>query len=158
MSSPWSAPDAGNHRHGPVPPPPPAPGPVAAPGATHGPANPFAPPSEDDVVPFMPGTVYGRAVPVGAYGPAPVWPTLPPTDPMAVTALVLGICGLIILPIPFSMVALGLGIAALVRIRRGLRTGKGLAIAGIALGAFGTLMTLALGAMFGIIMFAGAGA
>lgn len=165
MSSPWSAPDAGTHRPGPVPPPPPpppgvtpVPGAPTTPGTTPAVENPFAPPSEDLLsAPVVPGSVYGQRLPAGAYGPAPVWPTLPGTDPLAVWALVLGIIGLIILPVPFSMIALGLGIASLLRIRKGLRSGKGLAIAGVVLGALGTLATLAVGALFGVLMFAGTG-
>jgi len=165
MSSPWSVPDAA--RQGAVPPPPPpaphaahawpaAPGQVAPPAADRA-DNPFAPPSDDDLPVGPAGGVYGQHVPYGAYGPPPVWPTLPPHDGLAVAALVCGIVGLVILPIPLSQIALGLGIASLVRINRGTRRGKGLAVTGVVLGGLGTVGLLAVGALFGAMMWVGPG-
>jgi hypothetical protein len=66
---------------------------------------------------------------------APGWPTAPRlrTDGMAVASFVTSVVGL-------GLVGIGLGVAALVRIRRGLRQGRWLALAGIAVGAVWTVV------------------
>jgi hypothetical protein len=66
--------------------------------------------------------------------PPPYGYTPPPrgTDGLAIAALVTGLLGLALIP-------LGLGIAALRRIKRSGAAGGGLAIAGIVLGAVGTI-------------------
>lgn len=65
---------------------------------------------------------------------APGWSTAPRRrlDPLAVASFVTAVVGL-------GLVGVGLGIAALVRIRRGRTTGRGLAIAGVAVGLVWTL-------------------
>lgn len=69
---------------------------------------------------------------------APGWqPPRPPTDGLATASLVTAVVGL-------GPVAVGLGIAALVRIHRRHARGRGLAIAGIAVGAVWTLVAAAL--------------
>jgi hypothetical protein len=70
------------------------------------------------------------------WGPPPTgqWQYGPPaqgTEGMAVAALVLGI-----IPVFAGLLGIGLGIGALARIKRSGRGGRGLAIAGIVLGAF----------------------
>lgn len=164
MSSPWSAPDAGNARPGPVPPPPQEVTATTGASRTTGADNPFAPPSADmDLGPAAAGSVYGRHLPAGAYGAAPQWPAPPSTDSLAVASLVCGIAGFVVtlvLPLPLAPVALGLGIAALVRINRsaGARAGKGVAIAGIVLGGLGTLGMLLVAVLVGAVLWTGFGA
>ncbi len=68
----------------------------------------------------------------GAYYAAGWRPPTPPRDVLAVNSLVAGLIAL-------GPVALGLGIAALGRIRRGATRGTGLAVTGIVLGAVSTL-------------------
>jgi hypothetical protein len=72
-----------------------------------------------------PGPAPGEPSPYEAPRPAG-------TDGVAIASLVTGILGL-------ALVAVGLGIAGLVRIKKSGRSGKGLAIAGIVLGALGTV-------------------
>jgi len=69
----------------------------------------------------------------GAYYAAGWQPPAPPRDVLAVNSLVAGLIAL-------GPVALGLGIAALGRIRRGATRGTGFAVAGIALGTVWTLL------------------
>lgn len=69
---------------------------------------------------------------------APGWqPPRPPTDGFAIASLVTAVVGL-------GLVGVGLGIAALARIRRKGTRGRGLAIAGIALGTVSTLVVVGL--------------
>ncbi len=72
------------------------------------------------------------AVPEPYY--APGWPTAPRRrlDGLAVAAFVTAVVGL-------GVVGIGLGLAALRRIRRGTTTGRGLALAGVAIGAVWTV-------------------
>src|ERR1043165_5718368 len=67
------------------------------------------------------------------FGQPPGAPGAPRTSGLAVAALILGILGSI-LPCPFGLISIGLGIAALVKIGKtpGLG-GRGMAIAGIVL-------------------------
>ncbi len=72
---------------------------------------------------------------------APGWQTpRRPTDGFAIASLVTALVGL-------GLVAVGLGIAALVRIGRNGSRGRGLAIAGIAVGAIGAVVVIAIGAL-----------
>ncbi|WP_407344867.1 DUF4190 domain-containing protein [Pengzhenrongella phosphoraccumulans] len=72
---------------------------------------------------------------------APGWQTpRPPTDGFAIASLVTGLVGL-------GLVAVGLGIAALVRIGRHGSRGRGLAITGIAVGAVTTIVAGVVGAL-----------
>lgn len=71
---------------------------------------------------------------------APGWqPPRPPTDGFAIASLVTALVGL-------GLVAIGLGIAALVRIGRHGSRGRALAIAGIAVGAVTTILAGVIGA------------
>ncbi|MDM8084338.1 DUF4190 domain-containing protein [Cellulomonas cellasea] len=87
--------------------------------------------------PTTPGQPYG---PGGYYPPPGAWgPPQPPVDGLAIASLVTSGVGL------FSVgatgpIGLGLGIAALVRIRRSGARGRGLAIGGIVTGGLMTLM------------------
>lgn len=71
---------------------------------------------------------------------APGWNVAPPkrTDGLSIAALVTGLLGL-------GPVAIGLGIGGLARTRRNGSGGRGLAWAGIILGAIGTAVAIALG-------------
>lgn len=72
---------------------------------------------------------------------APGWQTpKPPTDGFAIASLVTALVGL-------GLVAIGLGIAALVRIGRHGSRGRGLAIAGIAVGTVTAVVAIAIGAV-----------
>ncbi|MDO8150362.1 DUF4190 domain-containing protein [Isoptericola sp. b408] len=100
-----------------------------------------APPTESEPsTPDAPTTVLPDTadVPAQPYG---VPPTRPGTDGLAIAALVTGILQMTIIP-------LGLGIAALVRIRTSGRSGKGFAIAGIVLGALSTVAWAAIILLF----------
>lgn len=67
------------------------------------------------------------------------------TNRKAIASLVLGMLGLVLVPLVASIAALGLGISARREIRREPGTpGDGLAIAGIALGGVGIALMLAL--------------
>jgi len=71
----------------------------------------------------------------------------PKMDPLAIVSLVCGVVGLIMvcccgwLTIPLALAAIGTGAAAVMRINKDpMLTGKGLAFAGIALGALGLIV------------------
>ncbi|MBC7290107.1 MAG: DUF4190 domain-containing protein [Actinotalea sp.] len=98
--------------------------------------------------PARPGAQYRLDAPPGAWGPPPEWTPPPRTNPLAVTALVVGILGLLVFPLVLSPVALVLGIVGVLQVRRTGEQGTGLAVAGIVLGAVGTLVSLALVALF----------
>jgi hypothetical protein len=67
---------------------------------------------------------------------------------MAIASLATGVAGLLLsmccIGLPLGVVAIGLGIAALARIKPEGPRGKGMAIAGIVLGALGPALYLAL--------------
>ncbi|WP_148234269.1 DUF4190 domain-containing protein [Cellulomonas flavigena] len=63
-----------------------------------------------------------------------------PTDGLAVASLVTSGAGLLLMAGAPGPIGIGLGIGALVRLKRNGRRGRGLAIAGIALGAVGTIV------------------
>ncbi|GIG40828.1 DUF4190 domain-containing protein [Cellulomonas phragmiteti] len=128
------------------PPPPPAPpygaGPYAAPGGqppygTPPPAGP-QPPYGSPPPPY--GAPYGRPPGYGApgqpYNAAPVVPT----DGLAVASLATSVAGLVLLGGATGPIGIGLGIGALARVRRTGARGRGMAIAGIAVGVVGTAM------------------
>ncbi|MCZ2263682.1 septum formation family protein [Isoptericola sp. QY 916] len=75
-------------------------------------------------------TPYAQPAPYGA--PSPYGQPAPGTDGLSIAALITGILGI-------SPVALGLGIAGMRRTRRTGQSGRGLAIAGVVLGALGIL-------------------
>ncbi|MEG3616259.1 DUF4190 domain-containing protein [Isoptericola haloaureus] len=106
-------------------------------------ADPFSAPTPSGGAGQQPSD--GSAPPSGppAAGPQPPYaaPSDPRTDGVSIAALVTGILGLALIP-------LGLGIAALVRIKRSGAAGKGLAIAGIVLGALSTVGWTVLVALF----------
>lgn len=101
-----------------------------------GPRPPGPPPAGYAAPPGTPG----QPPPYAPGGFAPGYP-MPPqrrgTDGLAITALVLGILGFLVLT---PIVAIVLGIVALGRIRRTRQDGRGLAISGIVLGAVWTLL------------------
>ncbi|MFE5340986.1 DUF4190 domain-containing protein [Isoptericola sp. NPDC056578] len=101
------------------------PAPYTAPG-TPSPATPY-----DQQAPYggRP-TPYDQPAPYGA--PSPYGQPAPGTDGFSIAALITGILGI-------SPVALGLGIAGMRRTRRTGQSGRGMAIAGVVLGALGIL-------------------
>src|SRR5688500_14827442 len=70
------------------------------------------------------------------------------TEPMALAALATGVAGLLLslccIGLPLSVIAIGLGLVALSRIKPEGTRGKGLAIAGIVLGVIGPLLYIGL--------------
>ncbi|WP_407319357.1 DUF4190 domain-containing protein [Isoptericola halotolerans] len=89
-------------------------------------ASPYASPYTS---PYGPG----QPPAPGPGGPSPYEAPRPAgTDGVAIASLVTGILGL-------ALVAVGLGIAGLVRVKKSGRSGKGLAVAGIVLGVLGTI-------------------
>ncbi|MGC3971831.1 MAG: DUF4190 domain-containing protein [Pirellulales bacterium] len=84
----------------------------------------------------------GGAYP-GAYG-QPVAPT--GNDGLAITSLVLGICTIVLgwfcLGLPLGIAAIVTGVIALGRLKTNGRQGRGLAIAGIATGAVGIIISI----------------
>ena len=106
----------------PAPTPPPPPPPAAAQ------ANPFAVPTQG---PPPYGSPAGS--PPGYGAPAPDGQPQSGTDGFAVTSLVLSLLG-------FALIAVVFGVVALRRIARTQRAGRGLAIAGIVIGAITTLL------------------
>lgn len=92
-------------------------------------------------------TPYDQGYPSGAF-PSTA------TEPLSIAALVTSLAGIaVVISYP---VGLGLGIAALRRIRTNGKQGRGMAIAGVVVGAIGTAWLLAIAA-FVIAMFAGGG-
>lgn len=104
---------------------------------------------------------YGQAPP--PYGAQPYGYgqpyAAPPTEGMAIASFVTSTAGLLFLGGLPGPVGLGLGIAALRRIKVNGKAGRGWAIAGIAIGAFGILSMLAIAAyiIFFLALFASAG-
>lgn len=92
---------------------------VYAPPAGYAPPAPYAPPAG-----YAPPPGYGQ--PVAGYGPPMAPERKPGTNPFAIVSLILSICGGTLLAIIF-------GIVALVQIRKSGQSGKGLAIAGLAI-------------------------
>ncbi|WP_051639912.1 DUF4190 domain-containing protein [Cellulomonas sp. URHE0023] len=98
---------------------------------------------------------YGQTPPPGygtPYGATPYgYPGGPsqqvPTEPLAIASLVTSLVGLVFLAGLTGPVGLGLGIAALRRTRKNGKRGRGMAIAGIVVGAFDILFLLAMTAV-----------
>lgn len=101
--------------------------------------------------PQRPGSQYRLDAPPGMWGPAPVWAPPPRTDPLAIASLVVGIVGLFLFPFVVSQVGLVLGIVAVRRVRRTGDQGFGLAVAGIVVGALGTLLVLGMVGLFATV-------
>ncbi|MCM0640661.1 DUF4190 domain-containing protein [Cellulomonas wangsupingiae] len=129
--------------------PPTPPGPPTAPG--YGAAPGYGTPPGHGAGPgYGPGPGYGTPPGTGVmpgYGTPPGAPVRPygwtppvPTDGLAVASLVTSAGGLLLLAGLTGPIGVGLGIGALVRIRRTRAPGRGLAIAGIAVGAVGTVV------------------
>lgn len=127
---------------------PPPPGP-AYPGLVPYPtAGPYPHGSPYPPTPFYPlssgyAPVWGPAyAPVGPHYPRP--PVVVPRqrDPVAVTSLAVALAAFTFPPA--AIAAVGLGIAALVRIRETGKLGQNFAVAGIALGTLGTLIFITL--------------
>lgn len=95
-----------------------------------------------------PGAQYQQPMGYAAYGPAPVWAAPPRNDPMAIAALVLGICSIVLFPILLPQIALVLGLVSLRRIRTTGESGKGMAITGVVIGGAITALTVVLVALF----------
>jgi hypothetical protein len=87
--------------------------------------------------------VWGPAyAPVGPYYPRPPLAVPRQRDPLAVTSLAVALVAAAFPPA--AVAAVGLGIAALVRIRQTGKLGQNFAVAGIALGTLGTLIFITL--------------
>jgi hypothetical protein len=87
--------------------------------------------------------VYGPSYPpLGAYQPGPPLVVPQQRDALAVTSLAVALSA-VAFP-PAAVAAIGLGIAALVRIRETGKLGRNFAMAGIALGTIGTLILIAI--------------
>ncbi len=127
--SPYGAPPAG--AGGPVPP---------YSGPSYG-GPPYGAPPYGGPPPGHPQAPGGYYPPPGAWGPPQ-----PPVDGLAIGSLVTSCVGLITMGLT-GIVGLGLGIAALVRIRRSGARGRGLAIAGIAVGGAMTLLVAGFAAL-----------
>ncbi|MFI2105067.1 septum formation family protein [Isoptericola sp. NPDC019693] len=111
-----------------------------------GPQEPYAPHAPyGQPAPPVPGTPYGTPAPGTPYDAHAPYGYAPPrrTDGVSVAALVTGILGMALIP-------LGLGIAGVVRTKDPARSGRGLAIAGIVLGA---LSTIAWALFFALVVF-----
>ncbi len=97
-----------------------------------------------------PGQGYGNDYGSGAYGPYGAGGYQPPLSRgMAIGSLVLGLLALVtfclpLLPVLLGLIALGLGIGAISKIRRGRGAGRGMAVTGMVTGGIG----LVVGAMF----------
>ncbi|MEU2201854.1 septum formation family protein [Isoptericola sp. NPDC019482] len=102
------------------------PDPYSTPGADSPPAAPYDQPAPPPGAPTA-----GTTTP---YGAQPPYAFAPPrrTDGVSIAALVTGVLGMALIP-------LGLGIAGVVRTKDPARSGRGLAIAGIVLGALSTI-------------------
>ena len=118
---------------------------AGAPAAGHPPyphGGPYPP------TPFYPlssgyAPVWGPAyAPVGPHYPRPPLAVPRQRDPLAVTSLAVSLAA-VTFP-PAAIAAVGLGIAALVRIRQTGKLGRNFAVAGIALGTLGTLIFITL--------------
>lgn len=83
---------------------------------------------------------YGAPGPYGAPGQVSPYPPSRPTDGLAVASLVTSVGGLVLLAGATGPIGIGLGIGALARVRRTGAQGRGMAIAGIVVGAVGTAL------------------
>jgi hypothetical protein len=117
----------------------------------------FGPEEEDVVEAYFPVeevTVEPAPMPAPPPPPRPyrAAPAVPQTSGMAVAALVMGIVGLVLLPLIGSILALIFGYAARrdIRSRPNELTGEGLAVAGIVMGWIAIVLTV-----IGIVVFGG---
>jgi hypothetical protein len=107
------------------------------------PQDPYAPPPGPGGGPPLgtPGSGWGGGAERSAYGSAPAPPI---RNGLGIAALVLGILGFltsfVAVGAVLGLVAIGLGVAGLRRVRRREATNRGMAIAGIVLGALATLL------------------
>lgn len=104
-----------------------------APHGPYGSAPQPAPQGWNQQAPYgaAPAQPYGAAsYPYGPYNPYGYMPQQTGTSGLAIASLVTGICGFFCVT---PLVSIGLGIAALVNIRKTGRPGKGMAIAGLIL-------------------------
>lgn len=111
------------------------------------------PPWQPPPPPPPPLPPYGQQPPPGY--PMPPLPVAPPTSSKATTALVLGICGLVLCPLILSVPAIVLGQSAKKEIdaSQGRLGGRSQAQAGFILGIVGTVLAFLL-ALFVAVVFA----
>ena len=112
---------------------------AARPGSGYLPASVYGPVYPPSSV-YAP--VYGPSYPVGLYQAGPPLVVPRQRDALAVTSMAVALAAATFPPA--AVAAVGLGIAALVRIRRTGQLGRNFAIAGIALGTLGILIFIAL--------------
>ena len=113
---------------------------------SHGPygSAPPPPPGWNQQAPYATGPAqpYGmNTYPYGPYNPYGYVPQQAGTSGLAIASLVTGICGFLCVT---SLVSIGLGIGALVNIRKTGRPGKGMAIAGLILSGLWLALFIAL--------------
>ena len=92
------------------------------------------------------------------YQQQPPPPATRPGAGLAITALILGIIALlffwtVIIGVLLGLVALVLGVIASGRAKRGVSSGRGMALTGAILGLLGLLGSIAVGALFGVVFF-----
>lgn len=126
--------------------------PTPAPAAAYGPPAPagYAPPGTYGAQPPGAPPAYGAPAyggPQPYAGPTPVGapfgygaPITPPTEGLATASLATSVGGLLVLGGLPGPVGVGLGIAALRRIRRRGTRGRGMAVAGVVVGVVSTLV------------------
>ena len=109
----------------------------------------YGPPAPYGAPPFSAPPPYGPPAPYGPpqFSPPPYGAPYgafvePPTDGLAIGSLVTSIAGLLVLGGLPGPVGVGLGIGALRRIRRRGTRGRGMAIAGVVVGAVSTLVCI----------------
>jgi hypothetical protein len=112
---------------------------AARPGSGYLPASVYGPVYPPSSI-YAP--VYGPSYPVGLYQAGPPLVVPRQRDALAVTSMAVALAAATFPPA--AVAAVGLGIAALVRIRRTGQLGRNFAIAGIALGTLGILIFIAL--------------
>lgn len=100
---------------------------------------PYGQPPYPGYPPQGPGSAQGYPAGYPTYGYPAYAPPRAQTDGLAVASLATSVGGVVVTAGLAGPVGVGLGIAALVRIRRSGRRGKGLAIGGIVVGALTTL-------------------
>ncbi len=91
-------------------------------------------------------------------GQPPQQPAARPGAGLAITALIFGILALLLFwsvvgGIIFGLIALILGLIASGRAKRGLASGRGMALTGAILGLLGLLGSIAVAALFGVVFF-----
>jgi hypothetical protein len=71
-----------------------------------------------------------------------------PQNGMGVAALVLGIIGIVVCPVIFSVLAIIFGSIGIQRTNQGLATNRGVAVAGLVLGIIGVILGILLVVFF----------